>query len=335
MGMGPTRRRQFLIASGAFLVAPQVSCQDASKARRVGLLCSADAVTYKPYFDAFREALRGLGWVEGKNIVIEIRYAEGEQRRLMEMARDLVGRGVEILLPGTTPGVVAAREANPVGPIVMTGTIDAHLSGLVDDLSRPGGNITGLTVVSLDLMAKRLSLLKEAIPSVARLGYLHPGMGTNPQVVRVMEAAMRAIETAAQRLGIELQAIAASGADQIEAAFARFATSRVHAVYVIEGSLAFHRVLIATLALKSRLPTMFGTPIFVAAGGLMSYGADLLDLYRRAATYVDKILKGARAGDLPVEQPTRYELVVNAKTAQALGLTLPPAILMRVDRRIE
>jgi len=333
--MGQTRRRQFLIASGAFLVAPRVHCQDTSKVRRLGLLCAADALTYKPYFDAFGEALRGLGWIEGKNIVIEIRYAEGDQRRLIEMARDLVGRGVDILLPGTTPGVAAAREANPTVPIVMTGTIDAHLSGLVADLSRPGGNITGLTVVSLDLMDKRLSLLKEAIPSVARLGYLHPVMGTNPQVVGILEAAMRAIETATRRLGIELHAIAAFGAGQIEAAFARFTTARVHALYVLEGSLSAHRVLIATLALKSRLPTMFGSPTFVEAGGLMSYGADLLDLYRRAATYVDKILRGARAGDLPVELPTRYELVVNAKTAQVLGLTLPPAILMRVDRRIE
>jgi putative ABC transport system substrate-binding protein len=333
--MGPVRRRQFLIASGVFLVAPRVNGQDASKVRRLGLLSSTDAVTSKPYLDAFREALRGLGWIEGRNIVIEVRYAEGNQVRMPEMARDLVNRGVEILLPGTTPGVAAALDANPGGPIVMTATIDAHLSGFVQDLSRPGGNITGLTQVSLDLMDKRLSLLKEAIPSVARLGYLHPGMGTNPQVVKVTEAAMRAIETAARRLGMELQAISAFGADQIEAAFARFAAARVHAIYALEGSLGSHRVLIASLALKSRLPTMFGSPTFVEAGGLMSYGADLLDLYRRAATYVDKILKGAKAGDLPVEQPTRYELVVNVTTAQALGLTLPPAFLMRVDRRIE
>lgn len=335
--MSDMHRRQFLIASGAFLflVAPRVHGQGASKVRRVGLLSSTDAVTSKPYLDAFSEALRGLGWVEGRNILIEVRYAEGNQGRMPEMARDLVSRGVEIMLPGTTPGVSAALDANPGGPIVMTATIDAHLSGFVQDLSRPGGNITGLTQVSLDLMDKRLSLLKEAIPSVARLGYLHPGTGTNPQVVRVMEAAMRAIETAARRLGIEMQAISAFGADQIEAAFARFAAARVHAVYALEGSLQFHRVLIATLALKSRLPTMFGTPVFVEAGGLMSYGADLLDLYRRAATYVDKILRGARPGDLPVEQPTRYELVVNVKTAQALGLAIPQAVMLRVDRRVE
>jgi putative ABC transport system substrate-binding protein len=333
--MGPVRRRQFLIASGVFLVAPRVNGQDASKVRRLGLLSSTDAVTSKPYLDAFREALRGLGWIDGRNIVIEVRYAEGNQLRMPEMARDLVNRGVEILLPGTTPGVAAALVANPGGPIVMTATIDAHLSGFVQDLSRPGGNITGLTQVSLDLMDKRLSLLKEAIPSVARLGYLHPGMGTNPQVVRVMEAAMRAIETAARRLGIEMQAISAFGADQIEAAFARFAAARVHALYVLEGSLQFHRVLIATLALKSRLPTMFGTPTFVEVGGLMSYGADLLDLYRRAATYVDKILRGTRAGDLPVEQPARYELVINMKTASAIGLKIPQAILLRADRVID
>jgi len=333
--MSETHRRQFLIASGVFLVAPRVHCQGASKVRRVGLLSAVDAVTFEPYLDAFREALRDRGWVEGKNIVIEVRYAEGNQTRMPEMARDLVNRGVEILLPGTTPGVAAALGANPGGPIVMTATIDAHLSGFVEDLSRPGGNVTGLTQVSLDLMDKRLSLLKEAIPSITRLGYLHPGMGTNPQVVKVMDAAMRAIETAARRLGIELQAISAVGADQIEAAFARFAAARVHAIYALEGSLGSHRVLIASLALKSRLPTMFGSPTFVEAGGLMSYGADLLDLYRRAATYVDKILKGAKAGDLPVEQPTRYELVVNVKTAQALGLTLSPAFLMRVNRRID
>lgn len=334
--MRPVRRRQFLMASGALLVARVAGGQEARRVRRIGFLYAADAATFKPSLDAFRDALRGLGWIEGRNVVIEVRYAEGNQSRMPDLARDLVGQGVEIILPGTTPGVVAAREASPATPIVMTATLDAQAAGLVSDLARPGGNVTGLTQVSVELMGKRLQLLKEAIPAVTRLGYLtvRIGQATNPQVRRTVESAAQATEAAARRLGIELTTIAAFGEEEVASSFARFQAARVHAVYALEGSLTTHRAVIARLALEARLPTMFGVPTYVEAGGLMSYGPDLLDLYRRAATYVDKILKGARPGDLPIEQPTRYELVINTKTAEALGLRIPHAILVRADRVI-
>jgi putative tryptophan/tyrosine transport system substrate-binding protein len=334
--MRPGRRRQFLMASGALLVARIVGGQDARRVHRIGFLSPADAVTFKPSLDAFTDAMRGLGWIEGKNIVIEVRYAEGNQSRMPDLARDLVGQGVEIILPGTTPGTVAARDASPNTPIVMTATLDAQSAGLVSDLARPGGNVTGLTQVSLELMGKRLQLLKEAIPSVTRLGYLTVRFGptTNPQVRRTLESAAQATEAAARRVGIELHTIAVFGEQEVESSFARFQAARVHALYAIEGSLTTYRAVIARLALDARLLTMFGVPTYVEAGGLMSYGPDLLDLYRRAATYVDKILKGAKPGDLPVEQPTRYELVINAKAAEALGLRIPQAILVRADRVI-
>lgn len=335
--MRPVRRRQFLMASSALLVAPIAGGQAARGVRRIGFLCPTDAAAFKPSLDAFKDALRGFGWIEGKNIVIEVRYAEGNQSRMPDLARSLVAQGVEIILPGTTPGTVAARDVSPITPIVMAAVLDAQSAGLVSDLARPGGNITGLTQVSVELMGKRLQLLKEAIPSVSRLGYLTVplGLATSPQVTRTIESAAQATETAARRLGIELHTISAFGAEEVESSFARFKAARVHALYVIEGSLAAHRAVIARLALNARLPTMFPTPTYVEAGGLMSYGPSLLDLYRRAATYVDKILKGAKPGDLPIEQPTRYELVINLKTVEALGLKLPQSVLVRADRVIE
>lgn len=335
--MRPVRRRQFLMASFALPVTRIASGQDARRAHRIGFLSSSDASIFKPSLDAFRDALRGLGWIEGKNVVIEVRYAEGNQGRMPELARELVGQGVEIILPGTTPGTVAARDASPTTPIVMTATLDAQSAGLVGDLARPGGNVTGLTQVSVELMGKRLQLLKEAIPSATRLGYLTVRLppAVNPQVRRAVESAAQATEAAARRLGIELHTIAAFGEEEVEGSFARFQAARVHALYTIEGSLTTHRAVIAMRALDARLPTMFGVPTYVEAGGLMSYGPDLLDMYRRAATYVDKILKGAKPGDLPVEQPTRYELVINVKTASALGLKIPQAILLRADRVID
>jgi putative ABC transport system substrate-binding protein len=332
--MVSTARRQFLMGAGALLVAPNATCQDTRRVFRIGFLSASDAAAHKPSLDAFKDALRGLGWTEGKNIAVEVRYAEGDQRLMPQLARDLVSRGVDIILPGSTPGTVAAREAGPAVPIVMTGVLDAQSAGLVEDLARPGGTITGLTLISPHLMGKRLSLLKEAVPSVTRVGFLTHRPGTNPQVNRAMDSVARAMEQAAPRLGMELHTIAAFSADEIEGSFARFAAAGIHALYVLEGSLQAHRVLIAGLALKGRLPTMFGVPSYVEAGGLMSYGPDLPDLNRRAAAYVDKILKGAKPGDLPVEQPTRYELVINMKTAEALDLKIAQSVLLRADRVI-
>jgi putative ABC transport system substrate-binding protein len=334
--MGLLRRRQFLIASGAVLVASLVGGQQAGRVYRVGFLFSGTPGTTGPALNAFKDALRGLGWIEGRNVVIEFRYAEGDQSRMPGLARDLVSQGVDIILPNSTPATLAANEVTRTIPIVMVGTLDAQLSGVVNDLARPGGNITGLTLISLQLVGKRLSLLKEAVPTATRLGFLTARRGDPASpVAKTMDLVTRTMETEARRLGMELHTIAAFGAEEIKASFAGFEAARVNALYVLEGSLAVHRALIADLALKARLPTMFGVPTYVEAGGLLSYGADIPDLNRRAAFFVDKILKGAKPGDLPVEQPTRYELVINMKTAKALGLKIPQAILLRADRVIE
>ena len=336
--MGPFRRRQFLIASGAIVVArlPRAQ-QPAGKVYRVVFLSLGTPSQANTARDAFTDALRGLGWIEGTNIVIESRYAEGDPARLPGMAQDLVSQRPDILLPTATPPTVALRNATSTIPIVMAGILDAEEAGIVQDLARPGGNITGLTMISVQLVAKRLQLLMEAVPAVKRLGFLRPRGSDNPSapVTAMLDRLTRAMEAAAQRAGIEFRSAAAIGAEEIKIAFARLEAERIDALYVVEGSSAVHRALIAELALKARLPTMFPMPAYVEAGGLLSYGPNVLDFFRRAAVYVDKILKGAKPGDLPIEQPTRYELVINMKTAKALGLKIPQSILLRADRVIE
>ena len=336
--MGMLRRRQFLIASGALAVAPlALGQQPAGKVYRVALLSLGAPSQPNLARDAFTDALRGLGWIEGTNIVIESRYAEGDPARLPGMAQDLVSQRPDIILPTATPPTVALRNATSTIPIVMAGILDAEEAGIVQDLARPGGNITGMTMISVQLVAKRLQLLMEAVPAVKRLGFLRPRGSDNPSapVTAMLDRLTRAMEAAAQRAGIEFRSAAAIGAEEIKTAFARLEAERIDALYVVEGSSAVHRALIAELALKARLPTMFSMPAYVEAGGLLSYGPNVLDFFRRAAVYVDKILKGAKPGDLPVEQPTRYELVINMKTAKALGLKIPQSILLRADRVIE
>jgi len=335
--MGPVRRRQFLIASGAALVAPLVRGQQAGRVYRVGLLSLGTPVQPNPALDALADALRGLGWVVGTNIVIDARYAEGVPSRLPGLARDLVDQRPDVILATATPPTVALRNATSTIPIVMVGVLDAQEAGIVQDLARPGGNITGLTMISIQLVDKRLQLLMEAVPAARCLGFLRPRGSDNPSepVAAMLDRLTRAMEAAAQRAGMEFRSAAAIGAEEIEAAFVRLKAARIDSLYVVEGSSAVHRALIADLALQARLPTMFALPTYVEAGGLLSYGPNVLDIVRRAGAYVDKILKGARPGDLPVEQPTRYELVVNMKTANALGHKIPQAILFRADRLIE
>jgi putative ABC transport system substrate-binding protein len=255
---------------------------------------------------------------------------------LAGLAQDLVSQRPDIILPTSTPATVAASKATSTIPIVMAGILDAQEAGIVPDLARPGGNITGLTMISVQLVAKRLQLLMEAVPTARRLGFLRPRGSDNPSepVTLMLDRLTSTMEAAAQRAGMEFRSAAAIGAEEIKTAFARLEAARIDALYVVEGSSAVHRSLIAELALKARLPTMFTLSIYVEAGGLLSYGPDMVDLFRRAASYVDKILRGAKPGDLPVEQPTRYELVLNTKTADALGLKIPQSILLRADRVI-
>ncbi|MDH5285777.1 MAG: ABC transporter substrate-binding protein [Betaproteobacteria bacterium] len=335
--MGPVPRRQFLVAFGAVLAAPHAAGQPAARVFRVAFLSVGTPMQPNPQLDAFREALRGFGWIEGRNIVIEVSYAEGVPGRLQGLAHALVDQKVDVILPTTTPATVAARKATSTIPIVMAGTLDVQEAGLIQDLARPAANITGVTMISVQLAAKRLQLLKEVVPAAKRLGFLRPRTAGNPSdpVTAMLDRLTSTMEAAAQQLGMEFRSAAAIGPEEIQGAFARLEAARIDTLYVVEGSSFVHRALIADLALKARLPTMFTLPGYVEAGGLLCYGGDPREVYRRAASFVDRILKGAEPGDLPVEQPTRFELVINMKTAKALGLKIPQAILLRADQVIE
>jgi putative ABC transport system substrate-binding protein len=328
-------RRAFLAGCVILTVPRALIAQPVKSVYRLGILSAAAPVQPSPNFDAFREALRGLGWIEGSNISIETRYADGDYRRLPSLAQDLVGRRMDIILPTSTPAAIAVSEATGTIPIVMTGILDAQESGIVKDLARPGGNITGVTQISIQLIGKRLSLLKDAVSPLTRLGFLRapPALTGHTATIDRISSTM---EAATHQAGIELRTIVALGADEINTAFTRLEAARLHALYVLESpALQVHQVLIADLALQAKLPTIFGIRQFVDAGGLLSYGADSRENYRHAALYVDRILKGAKPGDLPVEQPTKFELVINLKTAKTLGLTIPQSLLLRADDVIQ
>ena len=304
--------------------------QPPAKVARIGyLLISAPSVN--PHLqEAFRQGLRDLGWVEGQNITIEYRSAEGRLERLPDLAGELVTLKVDLIVAVATPGARAAKEATATIPVVMVGVGDPVGLGYVMSLARPGGNITGLSSMSVDLGPKRLELLKETIPKLSRVSVLW-----NPaDPARALE--VRDTQAAAEKLGLRLQSVKVRSADEIEGAFGAMTRERPDALIVQQDPLTIrHRTRIAELALRSRLPAIGVFREFAEAGGLMTYGTNLADLYRRAATYVDKILKGAKPADLPVEQPTRFELVVNLKTVRALGLTLPRSVLIRVDQLIQ
>jgi putative ABC transport system substrate-binding protein len=284
-----------------------------------------------PFLDAFRQGLRELGWVEGQNIVIDYRFAEGRFDRLPDLAAELVRLKVDIIVAVPTPAAVAAKNATGTMPIVAISVGDPVGIGLIASLARPGGNVTGSSYsVGLEIGGKQLELLKETVPKVRRVAILsNPGNPGQPLSIRELNVAARS-------LGVQLQLLEARGPNEFDGAFAAMATERVGALLVVADSLfVLHRSRLADLAARSRLPAVYGSRDTVEAGGLMSYGPSLRDLYRRSATYVDKILKGAKPGDLPVEQPTKFELVINLKTAKALGLTIPQSLLQRADEVIQ
>jgi putative ABC transport system substrate-binding protein len=284
-----------------------------------------------PYLDTFRQGLRELGWVEGQNIVIDYRYAEGRFDRLPDLAAELVRLKVDIIVAVPTPAAVAAKKATETIPIVAISVGDPVGLGLIASLARPGGNLTGLSYsVGLEIAGKGLELLKETVPKVRRVAILsNPGNPFQP-------LAITEVNVAARSLGVQLQLLEARGPNELDGAFAAMATERVGALLVVADSLfLLQRTRLADLAARSRLPAAYGLREIVEAGGLMSYGPSVRDLYRRGATFVDKILKGAKPGDLPVEQPTKFELVINLKTAKALGLTIPPSLLGRADEVIQ
>jgi putative tryptophan/tyrosine transport system substrate-binding protein len=310
-----------------------VEAQQPKKVPRIGYLSSSDAATESTGSEAIRLALRERDYIEGQNIAIEYRYAEGKVDRFSEVAADLVRLKVDVIVVAGGPvWVRAAKNATKTIPIVMMGIgTDPVVAGLIESLARPGGNVTGLTLLSEELGGKRLELLKEAVPKLARVAVLY-NPATPGTVVEVKEA----LPVAARPLGLTLRSWELRDADAIEKVFAALNKERPDGLYVPSGLLMRANVKrIASFALKSRLPSMYSNRQAVDAGGLMSYGADIADSYRRVAIYVDKILKGAKPADLPVEQPTKFELVINLKTAKQIGVTIPQSILYRADKVIK
>jgi len=283
--------------------------------------------------DAFRTGLRELGYVEGQNIVIEYRGADGKIERLLGLATELTRLKVDLIMAVATPAARAAQQATTAIPIVATAMGDPVRDGLVGSLARPGGNVTGTTFLGPELVPKRLELLKQALPRVSRVaGLWHPGAFSE----RTMRDMLKETEAAAGTLGVQLQLVGVRGPDEFDLAFSTMIRERAEALLVFPSTMLFAEgKRIVDLAAKHRLPSMFNAREFVDLGGLIAYGASIIDLNRRAATYVDKILKGAKPGDLPIEQPTKFDLVINLKTAKALGLTIPPSVLGRADQVIE
>jgi putative tryptophan/tyrosine transport system substrate-binding protein len=325
-------RRAFLAGAAALLAAPLAAeAQPAGKVPRIGYLALNPAAN--PHLhEAFRQGLRDLGYVEGRNVVIEYREAEGKPERLPALAAELVALKVDVLVAQPTVAALAAKQATRTLPIVFP-VAEAVMSGLVTSLARPGGNITGLTVLAPEMVAKGLELLKQAVPGVSRVAVLwHPG--AFPE--RMAKDMRKEVEVAARVLGVRLQFLATRGPDDFDRAFSEMIRARAGALTVLGGSMfVSERRRLVDLAAKNRLPAVYTSRESVDAGGLMAYGPSVPDLFRRAATYVDKILKGAKPGDLPVEQPTKFELVINLKTAKALGLTIPASLLQRADQVIE
>ena len=317
------------LALGALLsiLCMSATAQQPMKIPRIGVLSPTTPLI--DHIEAFRQGLRELGYVEGKNIVIEHRYAEGKENRLAELLAELVRLEVDVIITPGTRATQAAKKATQTVPIVMTQAGDPVAVGVVASLARPGGNITGLTQLSPELSGKRLELLKETFPKVARVAFLYdPSNQSNLLSLKEMQ-------TAAQTLGLTIQSFEVRSAKDFDKTFSAMSKERVGALVAIRNAVNDpHAKRIVDLAGKNRLPAMYAGREYVEVGGLMSHGVNLTDSWRRAATYVDKILKGTKPADVPVEQPTKFELVINLKTAKQIGLTIPPNVLARADKVI-
>ena len=304
--------------------------QQAKKVPRIGFLSTGSSTDIQSLFsaryDAFRQGLRDLGYVEGKNIIVEYRLAEGKIERLPDLATELVRLNVALIVTATTPGILAIKKASGTIPIVFASISDPVASGFVDSLARPGGNMTGLTILAPELSGKRLELLKESFPNVRRVAILwNPDAEVN---------VFKGTQAAASALGLQLHSLEVRTANDFESAFQ--AAVRDHALLTVPTPIVNnHQSGIIQFAAKNRLPAMYAVPEFTDAGGLMSYAPSYTALYHRAAWYVDKILKGAKPADLPVEQPTKFELWINLKTAKQIGVTIPDSVLFRADKVIK
>src|SRR5262245_2040581 len=316
----------------SLLATPLVTdVQPATKVHRIGQLVAGSSSSYRHLLAAFRQGLRDLGYVEGQNLVIEERYAEGSEERLPDLAAELVQLQVDVIVAAGAPTIRAAQHATRTIPIVMAGTADAVAQGFIASLARPGENITGVSGLGLELPGKRLELLKEMVSQSARIAVL-----TNP-ASPYHASRMHDLTVAAQTLGVHLHVVELRREDEVDSVLAAMAQARVEALLVVEDALLLSRLRGWTVALAAthRLPAMYDRREIVVAGGLMSYGRSLPESHRRAAMYVDNLLKGATPADLPVEQPTKFELVINLKTAKALSLTIPPTLLVQADEGMQ
>jgi putative ABC transport system substrate-binding protein len=325
-------RRTFVrfIAAGLAIAPRRAHAQQAETVRRIGVLSPFASSDAARWHEAFRQGLRELGWIEGKNISIEYRYAEGHADRLPALATELVRLKVDVIITSTPTDTLPAKEATRTIPIVMASGGDPVVMGMAGSLARPGGNVTGLTQIATELAGKRLELLKEMVPNLSRVAVLW-NPGGRSSTVNWQE-----LQRPARRLGLELHSLEARNAGDFDRVFADASRAYVGALAIMPDPLfAGNLRRIADLAIKSRLPAVFHLREFVDSGGLVAYGPDRTDMFRRAATYVDKILKGAQPADLPIEQPTKFELVINLKTAKALGLTIPQSLLLRAAEVIK
>jgi putative ABC transport system substrate-binding protein len=323
-------RRKFLATLGGAAVAWPFVAQAQQPAKpTIGFLVAGTPLSHGQWVAAFVQRLRELGWIEGRTIAIEYRWGEGRNERFAEIADEFARRKVDVIVTSATAAVVAAKKATSVIPIVFAAAGDPVGTGLVASLARPGGNVTGLSIQQTDVAAKRLELLREVVPGLGRLAIL-ANVGS-PSVV----LDMREVEGTARTIGLEVATLEIRRGEDIAPAFEAL-KGRADALYVcIDPLMNTHRIRINTLALAARLPTMHATREAVEAGGLMSYGANVPDLFRFAADYVDKILRGAKPGDIPVEQPRKFDLIINLTTARALGLTIPEAFLLRANEVLE
>jgi len=304
------------------------AAQQAAKVARIGYLTPNLAASLH-LREAFRQGLRDLGYFEGRNVILESRDADGKLERLPTLAAELIALKVDVIVAPNTIGVLAAKQATKTIPIVFAVTADPVASGLVASLAQPGGNVTGLSILAPELVGKRLELLTQVVPGVSRVAVIWQPGGLGERTEKDM---LTGAEVAARALGVRLQFVEARGPEDFDRAFSDMSSARASALTVLPSNMMNNeRRRLVELAAKNRLPTVYPWREGVDAGGLMAYGANLADLARRAATYVDKILKGAKPADLPVEQPTMFELVINLKTAEALGLTIPPSLLQLAE----
>ena len=324
-------RRTFLcgLTLGPFAAPLAAEAQQAGRVPRIGFISMRLGPSDNAQLDGFRQGLRDLGYLEGRNVVLEIRYAGDRFEKLPDLAAELVRLKVDVIVTQSGVAGIAAKEATQTIPIVMASSGDAVRQGLVVSLARPGGNVTGLTMISPELSQKRLELLRELFPKLSRVGVLWCASGA------VADTEWTETLAAADILKVKLSSLEVRGPQDLASAFVSAARQRLEAIIVFDCSLLHPSAArITELSMKNRLPALYPYSIYIAAGGLMSYGPDLRDAAHRAAAYVDKILKGAKPADLPVEQPTKFEFVINLKTAKALGLTIPPSLLQRADEII-